>query len=178
MGTLKLVVIFSLSDGRGQSLTIRHDFFVIDNFLIIIYRPASSEFSVKSSISRSTISRQSRPKSHVFLASIPPNASNSFSEASARPNSSNSDATISELDLPWCATLPIAPPLRAQWQKLIENGESVKALQIFPNIWNSLRVSTNWILTTTQEQLKNKQNNPKGKDLTYYFYDILCNVLK
>lgn len=135
-------------------------------------RPNSIDISVRSP---QQPLRTPRPKSHVYLSQHSGHAS-TYSDVTIRPNSSMSDATFSELDLPWCATLPIAPPLRAQWQRLIESGETIKALSIFPNIWNSLRVSTNWILTTTQEQLHQKQTNSKGNHVyhcldNFYFME-------
>ena len=73
----------------------------------------------------------------------------------------------SELELPWSATLPISPPLRSQWQKLLDSGDVIGAINLFPTIWHSLKASTIWIL--------NKQLPAKTKG---FFMNIFWTILK
>ena len=59
------------------------------------------------------------------------------------------------MELPWSATLPISPALRSQWQSLLDKNDVIGAVNLFPTIWNSLRVSCSWIVNN-QLPKKNK----------------------
>ena len=71
-----------------------------------------------------------------------------FSDVTSHTPLSNGQTSeaFSELELPWSATLPISPPLRSNWQKLLDNGDIIEAINLFPTIWHSIKASTNWIL--------------------------------
>ena len=64
------------------------------------------------------------------------------------------------MELPWSATLPISPALRSQWQSLLDKNDVIGAVNLFPTIWNSLRVSCSWIV--------NNQLPKKNKGLIKY----------
>ena len=69
--------------------------------------------------------------------------------------SSNQQDHYGEMELPWSATLPISPALRSQWQSLLDKNDVIGAVNLFPTIWNSLRVSCSWIVNN-QLPKKNK----------------------
>ena len=71
------------------------------------------------------------------------------------------------MELPWSATLPISPALRSQWQSLLDKNDVIGAVNLFPTIWNSLRVSCSWIV--------NNQLPKKNKGLIKY--DIIWIIL-
>ena len=69
------------------------------------------------------------------------------------------------MELPWSATLPISPALRSQWQSLLDKNDVIGAVNLFPTIWNSLRVSCSWIV--------NNQLPKKNKGLNHMTHTIL-----
>jgi len=96
--------------------------------------------------------RRTRPSSM-------PDKSHRHSLYSAFPDiSSNQQDHYGEMELPWSATLPISPALRSQWQSLLDKNDVIGAVNLFPTIWNSLRVSCSWIV--------NNQLPKKNKALT------------
>ncbi|CAG5096928.1 Oidioi.mRNA.OKI2018_I69.XSR.g14850.t1.cds [Oikopleura dioica] len=98
------------------------------------------------------------------------------SHATTRPLSSMSESNFSELELPWCSTLPLSPSLKHRWQKLIEKGDNLAALPLFPNIWNALRASTNWILSSTKDQMKSPSTSSVIVEIDQRFREI-CQVM-
>jgi len=98
------------------------------------------------------------------------------SHATTRPLSSMSESNFSELDLPWCSTLPLSPSLKHRWQKLIDKGDNSAALPLFPNIWNALRASTNWILSSTREQMASPSTSSVIVEIDKRFREI-CQVM-
>lgn len=120
----------------------------------------------------SDTSTQSKVKSKALTV----HRHSSSTTYTVRPLSSMSESTFSEMDLPWCSTLPLSPSLKSKWQLLIERGDNLNALPLFPNIWNALRASTNWILTTTQDQIRQPPTSQVILDIDGRFREI-CKVM-
>ena len=84
--------------------------------------------------------------------------------------SSNQQDHFGEMELPWSATLPISPALRSQWQSLLDKNDVIGAVNLFPTIWNSLRVSCSWIVNN-QLPKKNKGLNHMTHTLWLIHYE-------